>query len=53
MQPNAKNAEMAVELADKYIKTGSTGMSEEKILNDCFLITPENATKWKGFAPIQ
>ncbi len=52
MQPNAKNAEMAVELADKYIKTGSTGMSEEKILNDCFLITPENATKWKGFAPI-
>jgi ABC-type sugar transport system substrate-binding protein len=53
MQPNAKNAEMAVELADKYIKTGSTGMSEEKILNDCFLITPENAMKWKGFAPVK
>jgi ABC-type sugar transport system substrate-binding protein len=51
MQPNAKNAEMAVELADKYIKTGSTGMSEEKILNDCFLITPENADEWEGFAP--
>jgi ABC-type sugar transport system substrate-binding protein len=53
MQPNAKNAEMAVELADKFIKTGSTGMSEEKILNDCFLITPENANKWKGFAPVK
>lgn len=51
MQPNAKNAEMAVELADKYIKTGSTGMSEEKILNDCFLITPDNADEWAGFAP--
>jgi ABC-type sugar transport system substrate-binding protein len=33
MQPNALNAEMAVELADKYIKTGSTGMAQEKILN--------------------
>jgi ABC-type sugar transport system substrate-binding protein len=53
MQPNAKNSEMAVELADKFIKTGSTGMSEEKILNDCFLITPENANKWKGFAPVK
>jgi ABC-type sugar transport system substrate-binding protein len=53
MQPNAKNAEMAVELADKFIKTGSTGMSEEKILNDCFLITPDNADQWKGFAPLK
>lgn len=53
MQPNAKNAQMAVELADKYIKTGSTGMSEEKILNDCFLITPENADQWRGFTKIK
>ncbi|ADK79386.1 D-ribose ABC transporter substrate-binding protein [Sediminispirochaeta smaragdinae] len=49
MQPNAKNAEMAVELADTYIKTGSTGLDEEKILNDCFLITKENASQWRGF----
>jgi erythritol transport system substrate-binding protein len=49
MQPNALNAEMAVELADKYIKTGSTGMKQEKILNGCFLIKPENANQWKGY----
>ncbi len=53
MQPNALNAEMAVELADKYIRTGSTGMDEEKILNDCFLITPENADQWRGFKKIK
>jgi ABC-type sugar transport system substrate-binding protein len=49
MQPNALNAEMAVELADKYINTGSTGMDQEKILNGCFLITPENADEWRGY----
>lgn len=49
MQPNALNAEMAVELADKFIKTGSTGMDQEKILNGCFLITPDDASKWRGF----
>jgi ABC-type sugar transport system substrate-binding protein len=49
MQPNALNAEMAVELADKYIRTGSTGMGQEKILNGCFLITPENADEWRGY----
>ncbi|RKX81613.1 MAG: D-ribose ABC transporter substrate-binding protein [Spirochaetes bacterium] len=49
MQPNALNAEMAVELADKYIKTGSTGMDQEKILNGCFLIKPDEASKWRGF----
>ena len=49
MQPNALNAEMAVELADKYIKTGSTGMAQEKILNGCFLITPDEANKWRGY----
>jgi len=53
MQPNAKNAQMAVELADKYINTGSTGMDEEKILNDCFLITPDNADQWRGFTKIK
>jgi len=49
MQPNALNAEMAVELAHKFITTGSTGKSEEKILNNCFLITPDNASEWRGF----
>jgi len=49
MQPNALNAEMAVELADKYINTGSTGMAQEKILNGCFLITPKEANQWRGY----
>lgn len=49
MQPNALNAEMAVELADKFIRTGSTGAKQEKILNGCFLITPKNAKEWKGY----
>lgn len=49
MQPNALNAEMAVELADKYINTGSTGMDQEKILNGCFLITPDEADQWRGY----
>jgi len=49
MQPNALNAEMAVELADKFINTGSTGMDQEKILNGCFLITPDEADEWRGY----
>jgi len=49
MQPNALNAEMAVELADEYINTGSTGMDQEKILNGCFLITPDEADEWRGY----
>ena len=50
MQPNALNATMAVETAHTYLTTGETGMSEEKILNDCFLVTPQNAAEWRGFA---
>ena len=49
MQPNALNAEMAVQLADAYIRTGSTGKDQEKILNGCFLITPDVADQWRGF----
>jgi ABC-type sugar transport system substrate-binding protein len=49
MQPNAKNAIMAVELADEYIRTGETSVDQEKILNDCVLITPENADEWRDF----
>ncbi len=49
MQPNAFNAEMAVITADKFLKTGSTGLAEEKVLSDCYLITSENASQWRGF----
>jgi len=48
LQPCWDGAQLAVELADKYIKTGKTGRSE-KILLDCFLITSKNASKLDNF----
>jgi len=39
---------MAVEQADQYIKTGSTG-KEEKQLTDCVLIDESNASKLDNF----
>ena len=49
LQPAYRQAEMAVEQADIYIKTGSTGQ-EEKQLMDCVLITADNAKKLETFA---
>lgn len=49
LQPAAREAEMAVEQADKYIKTGSTGLPEKQ-LKECVLITPANAAKLETFA---
>ncbi|MBB2971724.1 D-ribose ABC transporter substrate-binding protein [Mesorhizobium sp. RMAD-H1] len=49
LQPAYRQAELAVEQADKYLKTGSTG-EDEKQLMDCVLITPENAAKLETFA---
>lgn len=49
LQPAFRQAEMAVEQADKYLKTGSTGV-EEKQLMDCVLITADNAKKLETFA---
>jgi erythritol transport system substrate-binding protein len=49
LQPAYRQAEMAVEQADKYIKTGSTG-EEEKQLMDCVLITADNAKNLETFA---
>ncbi|WP_244491196.1 D-ribose ABC transporter substrate-binding protein [Paramesorhizobium deserti] len=49
LQPAYRQAELAVEQADKYLKTGSTG-EDEKQLMDCVLITPENAGKLETFA---
>ncbi len=37
LQPAYRQAEIAVEQADKYIKTGSTGQSEKQLM-DCVLI---------------
>jgi erythritol transport system substrate-binding protein len=49
LQPAAREAEMAVEQADKYIKTGSTDLPEKQ-LKECVLITPANAAKLETFA---
>ncbi len=49
LQPAYRQAEIAVEQADKYIKT-KTAPVQEKQLMDCVLITPENAGKLETFA---
>ncbi len=48
LQTCAVNAIMAVEQADAYIKTGSTG-KPEKQLTDCILIDASNADKLDNF----
>ena len=48
MQQAAKIAEMAVEQADKYLKTGSTGLDEKQLV-DCIPITAKNVDKLKTF----
>ncbi|KQR73061.1 D-ribose ABC transporter substrate-binding protein [Rhizobium sp. Leaf384] len=49
MQPAYAQAQMAVEQADAYIKTGK-GPAEEKQLMDCVLINADNADKLETFA---
>ncbi|ALS28580.1 subunit RbsB of D-ribose transporter [Paenibacillus sp. 32O-W] len=49
LQPAYDIAQMAVEQADQYLKTGSTG-KEEKQLVDCILITSDNAAQLENFA---
>ncbi len=48
LQTCAYNAELAVQQADKYIKTKSTG-KPEKQLTDCVLIDSKNAKKLNDF----
>ncbi|KQY45823.1 MULTISPECIES: D-ribose ABC transporter substrate-binding protein [Rhizobium/Agrobacterium group] len=49
LQPAYAQAQMAVEQADAYIKTGK-GPAEEKQLMDCVLINADNASKLETFA---
>lgn len=49
LQPAARISEMAVEQADKYLKTGSTGVPEKQLI-DCVLINKDNASKLETFA---
>lgn len=49
LQPAYRQAQYAVELADTYLKTGSTGV-DEKISMDCVLIDGTNAAALETFA---
>ena len=49
LQPAYRQAQIAVEQADQYLQTGSTGL-EEKQLMDCVLINADNAGKLETFS---
>ena len=49
LQPAVKIAEMAVEQADLFIRTGSTGQPEKQSV-DCLLIDSSNVAKYTLFA---
>jgi erythritol transport system substrate-binding protein len=52
LQPAYQQAQLAVEQADTFLKTGSTGV-EEKQLMDCVLVNAANAAKLETFALAQ
>lgn len=49
LQPAWRQAQYAVELADKYLREGKTGQAE-KLIMDCLLITRANAARLSNFA---
>jgi erythritol transport system substrate-binding protein len=49
LQPARRQAQYAVELVDRFLKTGKTGQPE-KLLMDCYLIDRGNAVRLKDFA---
>ena len=49
LQPAYRIAQIAVEQADKYLKTGSSGVDEKQLM-DCVLINADNADKLETFA---
>jgi erythritol transport system substrate-binding protein len=48
LQPAVPIARMAVDQADRFIKTGSTGLPEKQSV-DCLLVTPKNADRFGMF----
>lgn len=48
LQPAYRQSEIAVEQADKFLKTGSTGQPEKQLM-DCVLINAKNAAKLETF----
>jgi len=49
LQPAYAQAQLAVEQADTYLKTGSTGVDEKQLM-DCELINGDNAASLETFA---
>jgi erythritol transport system substrate-binding protein len=49
LQPASKIAQMAVDQADAYIKTGKADQPEKQSI-DCVLITPKNASEVHNFS---
>lgn len=49
LQPAYRQAQLAVEQADQYLQTGSTGQPEKQLM-DCVLIDDSNADKLETFA---
>lgn len=49
LQPAYAQAQMAVDQADLYLRTGSTGLDEKQLM-DCILVTADNAAKLETFA---
>lgn len=49
LQPAFRQAEWAVEQADQYLSSGSTGLPEKQLM-DCVLINGDNAAKLETFA---
>jgi erythritol transport system substrate-binding protein len=49
LQPIVKGTTLAVQQADKYLKDGKTGATNEKQAIDCVLITKDNAGKLTNF----
>ena len=48
LQPAFRQAEIAVEQADKFLKTGATGQPEKQLM-DCVLINGKNAARLETF----
>lgn len=49
LQPVFRQAQYPIELANKWLKTGETGLPE-KLLMDCILIDKTNAKQLENFA---
>lgn len=49
LQPAYRQAQLAVEQADQFLKTGTTGQDEKQLM-DCVLINADNAAKLETFA---